>query len=84
MSISDHIRYKQKLKMISDINPYCHRICYFAVPMDYDKKGKNIEQIYRDSLVAEFNRKETARFVIRNNLRIERKHDQQDSSNNSQ
>lgn len=73
MSISDLIRYNQKLKMISDINPYCHRICYFAVPMDYDKKGKNNEQIYHDCLVANFNRKETARFVIQNNLRLERK-----------
>lgn len=58
-----------KLKTISLINPYCHRLCFFALPADYNPKGKSIEKIYEDAEIASFNREEVSRYAIKNNLK---------------
>ena len=70
MALYEHIQTKEKLKYISEMNPFCHRMCFFAVPRDYDKKGKSIEQIYHDSYMSSFNKEAVTQFVLQNNLNV--------------
>lgn len=57
------------MKTICVINHYCNRLVFFAVPNDYNHKGKSIEEIYNDSYMASFVKEKTARFAIAKNLK---------------
>lgn len=57
-----------KVRVFPLINPFCHRMVYFVLPIDYDVKQMSIEQIYEDSLIAEFDRKVSVRYAIKHNM----------------
>lgn len=58
-----------KWKMINVFNPYCKRECFLAVDIEYEKRGKSVEDIYNNSYFFSFDLKRTSREVIKHNLK---------------
>lgn len=58
-----------KWKMINVFNPYCKRECFLAVDIDYEKRGKSVEDIYNNSHFFSFDLRKVSREVIKHNLK---------------
>lgn len=55
--------------MINVFNPYCKRECFLAVDIDYEKRGKSVEDIYNNSHFFSFDLRKVSNEVIKHNLK---------------